>query len=138
MLARVLDFAISLRVCLSVCLSQAGIALKQLNGSSLVLAPREAKFRLRENFGYGTFTVVESHKARISRRRHRHRHPREDVGEDISDFPVQLAIGITSGNRLRVSDVSARILARMSVFVLVSVSASWNASLNERPSSRCC
>ena len=36
---------------------------------------------------------------------------------------VELAIGITSGNRA--SDVSARILAKMSV----SLSASWNASL---------
>jgi len=42
----------------------------------------------------------------------------EDVGVS-SDFSFQLATGITSGNR--VTDVSARILARM------SVSVSWNA-----------
>jgi len=45
------------------------------------------------------------------------------VGEDVGvsgDFPVQLATGMTSGNRSRVSDVSARILARMSVSVSVS------------------
>ena len=50
--------------------------------------------------------------------RHRHRHPREDRREDVGvsgDFPVQLATGITSGNRK--SDVSARIIARMSVSV---------------------
>jgi len=80
-----------------------------------------------------------SSKARIPRRRHRHVHrrqhphddPREDVGEDVGvsgDFPVQLATGIASGNRSRVSDVSARILARMSV----SVSVSWNSSLIPR------
>ena len=59
-------------------------------------------------------------KAGIPRRRHGHRHrhprddPRADVGEGVSvsgDFPVQLAAGISSGNRSRVSDVSARIIA---------------------------
>jgi len=44
------------------------------------------------------------------------------------DFLVQLAAGITSGNRSRVSDVSARILARMSV----SVSVSLNAGLTQK------
>ena len=45
---------------------------------------------------------------------------REDVGVS-GDFLVQLATGITSGDRSRVSDVSARILARMSVGVDVGV-----------------
>jgi len=42
------------------------------------------------------------------------------------DFPIQLSTRITSGNRSRMSDMSARILARKSV----SVSASWNASFS--------
>jgi len=70
-------------------------------------------------------------KVGIPRHRHPRRHPREDRREDFGvsgDFPVRLATGITSGNRSRVSDVSARILARMSV----SVWASWNASLKRR------
>jgi len=63
---------------------------------------------------------------RCHRHGHRHRHTRDDPREDVGvlgDFPVHLATGITSGNRSRVSDVSARILARK------SLSGPWNASL---------
>jgi len=55
-------------------------------------------------------------KARIPR----HRHPREDRHEN-----VRSACHMNNFRKSRVSDVSARILARMSV----SVSASWNSSL---------
>jgi len=51
-------------------------------------------------------------KAGIPRRRHRHRHSREDLR--------RLA---------RHSDIAAKILARMSAKMSVSVSVSWNAGL---------
>ena len=74
--------------------------------------------------------VARTHSAKISRiPRRRHRHPRQHLREDRREnvgvsFSLAVGTGITSGNRT--SDVSARILARMSV----SVSALWNAGLH--------
>ena len=66
------------------------------------------------------------YKTGIPRRRHGHGHRHRGSSRECRRV-VELAIGITSGNRA--SDVSAKILARMSVSV--SVSASWNSSLTE-------
>jgi len=81
-----------------------------------------ARTRRRPRLYISVFAVVTQ--AGIPRRRHGHRHPREDRRRGMS--ACRSACHRNNLRKSRVSDVSARTLARMSV----SVSTSWNASLS--------